>query len=103
MYASDLICDRHKYTFKGQAPEEYYGQCYNCDQRIDRIKSAEIKVGDLVRIKPWCKNKHRLASVVDVMWFDTRSIIIQYLDEQGLGHPPSKAISANLEVISESR
>ena len=79
MLASDLICDRHKYIWKGREPEEYYGQCHNCDQRIDRIESAEIKVGDLVRIKKWCKNKGRLASVVDVMWFDTESIIIQYL------------------------
>ena len=103
MYASDLVCDRHKWKWKDKPPSEYRGECLHCDQRISRVERGKIQVGDLVKLRPWCKNKNRLAHVVDVMWFDTRTVVIQYLDTQGLAEAPCRAVIDNLEVINEDR
>ena len=67
------------------------------DRKIKRQR--QIIAGDLVRIGPWCKNKFRLAHVVAVTEWDTRNIMIQYLDELGLGEKPSRALSDNLELV----
>ena len=62
-----------------------------------------FEVGDLVRIQKWCKNKGRLAHVVEVAGLNNVWVMLQYLDEEGLKLPPSEARAENLELISESR
>jgi len=59
----------------------------------------ELLPGDLVMIEPWCKNKGRLAHVVEVAEFDKRLITIQYLDNDGIQEEPSKALFSNLKLI----
>jgi|CoawatStandDraft_6_1074263.scaffolds.fasta_scaffold46223_4 hypothetical protein len=61
-----------------------------------------MKVGDLVRIAPWCKNKGKLAILTDKSMWTPSTVYIRYLDAsvEGKGWP---AIRRNLEVINESR
>ena len=59
-----------------------------------------MKVGDLVKIQQWCKNKGRCALIVEEKWFDKSQVRIQYLDE---AQETGWAIKSNLELISESR
>jgi hypothetical protein len=67
---------------------------------IRRDDTRVFKIGDLARIQPWCKNKGRLCHVVEVYWYDPKSVRIQFLDELGLKAEPSLAASGNLELIS---
>lgn len=62
-------------------------------------RQRQLIAGDLVVIGPWCANKFRLAHVVEVAWFDSRNITIQYLDKPGLKIAPSRALSDNLELV----
>ena len=39
-----------------------------------------MKVGDLVKIQKWCKNKHRTAIVVRIEEWDRAGVWIKYLD-----------------------
>ena len=55
-----------------------------------------MKVGDLVRIAPWCKNKGRLAIVIIVPQY-LKTVRIAYIDT---GDQSSARIS-NLEVVNE--
>ena len=62
-----------------------------------------MKVGDLVRIAKWCKNKHRMAIITEVFWFDNTAVKIQYLDECGLLEPPGRALKTNLVYVEEEK
>jgi len=66
----------------------------------ERLQNATFRKGDLVKIQKWCKNKGRLCIVVEVRWFDTNSVVIQYLDVEGLLDEPSLANAANLILMS---
>ena len=62
-----------------------------------------MKIGDLVEIEKWCKNKFRKAIVVRVEEWDREGAWIKYLDG---GHGTSDsgyAMKRNLKVISEGR
>ena len=59
-----------------------------------------MKVGDLVRIKPHCKNKGRLALIVEEKWYSDSEVRIQYFDQT---REDGWARTSNLELISESR
>ena len=75
-------------------------------QRLSyKIKNQrKLKVGDLVRIASWCKNKFRLGSVVFVCSYDN-NVNIQYLDKEGLRADMSRASGGpygNLELMHEN-
>jgi hypothetical protein len=57
-----------------------------------------MKVGDLVEIEKWCKNKFRKAIVTEVPEYLT-CVKIAYLDTGEI----SNAMIVNLKVLSESR
>ena len=57
-----------------------------------------MKVGDLVEIEKWCKNKFRKAIVVEVPEY-LSCVKIVYLDTGEV----SNALNANLKVLSENR
>jgi acyl-CoA hydrolase len=57
-----------------------------------------MKVGDLVEIEKWCKNKGRRAVIVRTDWWDDKDVYIQYFD----GDDGGKATRANLILVSES-
>jgi len=57
-----------------------------------------VKVGDLVEIEKWCKNKFRKAIVTEVPEYLT-CVKIAYLDTGEI----SNAMIVNLKVLSESR
>ena len=57
-----------------------------------------MKVGDLVEIEKWCKNKYRKAIVMEVPEYLT-CVKIVYLDTGEI----SNAMIANLKVLSENR
>ena len=57
-----------------------------------------MKVGDLVEIEKWCKNKYRKAIVMEVPEYLT-CVKIVYLDTGEI----SNALTANLKVLSENR
>ena len=57
-----------------------------------------MKVGDLVEIEKWCKNKFRKAIVMEVPEYLT-CVKIAYLDTGEI----SNALNENLKVLSESR
>jgi hypothetical protein len=57
-----------------------------------------MKVGDLVEIEKWCKNKGRRGIVVEAIEY-MGCVKIRYLDTG----EPSSALRDNLKVISESR
>jgi len=65
-----------------------------------------VKVGDLVRIRPYCTNKGRLAVVIRVADWNSPSVWITYVDggrgncSDGKG---SAALIRNLELLNESR
>ena len=56
-----------------------------------------MKVGDLVAPQFWCKNKGRIAIVVQGKWCD--EVVIQYLSSP---FERDHARVANLELISET-
>jgi len=57
-----------------------------------------MKVGDLVEIEKWCKNKFRKAIVVEVPEY-LSCVKIVYWDTGEI----SNALIVNLKVLSESR
>jgi hypothetical protein len=57
-----------------------------------------VKVGDLVEIEKWCKNKGRRAIVIEVPEY-LGCVKIRYLDTG----ESSSALTDNLKVLSESR
>ena len=57
-----------------------------------------MKVGDLVEIEKWCKNKFRKAIITEVPEY-LSCVKIVYLDTGEV----SNALNANLKVLSESR
>jgi hypothetical protein len=57
-----------------------------------------VKVGDLVEIEKWCKNKGRRAVVVRADEWDLNSVYIQYFD----GDDGGRAMRLNLILISEA-
>ena len=58
-----------------------------------------MKVGDMVKLAKWCKNKHRPAIITEVFWYDDSMVGIQYVDEQGLAEKPGRALKANLILL----
>jgi hypothetical protein len=57
-----------------------------------------VKVGDLVEIEKWCKNKFRKAIVIEVPEY-MGCVKIRYLDTG----ESSSALTDNLKVLSEGR
>ena len=57
-----------------------------------------MKVGDLVEIEKWCKNKGRRAIVTEAPQY-LNVVKIVYLDTGELSNP----LTSNLKVISEGR
>jgi len=64
------------------------------------ISNKSFSPGDLVKIAPWCRNKHRLAHVVEVVWYSHQDVVIQFLDVKGLKEEPSRAVADNLVLLS---
>ena len=67
-----------------------------------------MQVGDLVEIAKWCKNKGRIAIVVDAPDWDKNAVKIMYLDEhpaatEKLGLFGSRALRENLVLLSASK
>ena len=61
-----------------------------------------MKVGDLVKLAKWCKNKHRLAIITEVISWDNRMVKIQFIDElNNLAKLPGRALKANLILLEE--
>lgn len=59
-----------------------------------------MKVGDLVRVRDYCKNGGNLAIVLDT--FSMRSAQIQYITPTKEGRMTGMALFSNLEVVNES-
>ena len=57
-----------------------------------------MKVGDLVEIEKWCKNKGRRAIIVRADEWDLTNVYIKYFD----GDDGGRAMRANLILISEA-
>jgi|TARA_R110002074_G_scaffold77821_1_gene176445 hypothetical protein len=57
-----------------------------------------MKVGDLVEIEKWCKNKGRRGIVVEAIEY-MGCVKIRYLDTGEISNP----LTDNLKVLSESR
>ena len=57
-----------------------------------------MKVGDLVQLESWCKNKGRRAIVTEVPEY-LACVKIVYLDTGEISNP----MIANLKVLSENR
>lgn len=57
-----------------------------------------MKVGDLVEIESWCKNKGRRGIVVEAIEY-MGCVKIRYLDTGEISNP----LIANLKVLSENR
>ena len=57
-----------------------------------------MKVGDLVEIEKWCKNKGRRGIVIEAKEY-LGCVKIRYLDTGA----PSSVMKDNLKVLSESR
>ena len=57
-----------------------------------------MKVGDLVELEKWCKNKGRRAIVVEAIEY-MGCVKIRYLDTGEISNP----LTDNLKVLSESR
>jgi|TARA_R110000824_G_scaffold112791_1_gene262150 hypothetical protein len=57
-----------------------------------------MKVGDLVEIEKWCKNKGRRAIVIEAIEY-MGCVKIRYLDTGEISNP----LTDNLKVLSESR
>tara|TARA_Y100001937_G_C6966680_1_gene261334 strand:+ start:56 stop:271 length:216 start_codon:yes stop_codon:yes gene_type:complete len=67
-----------------------------------------MQVGDLVEIAKWCKNKGRIAIVVDAPDWDKLAVKIMYLDQhpaatEELGLFGSRALRQNLVLLSPSK
>ena len=73
-------------------------------------KNFKFKVGDLVKVAPWCINKHRQAIVVRTVKWDPNRVWIRFLDGQsnpnrGVTSPldgPASAIAQNLILLSSA-
>jgi len=64
-----------------------------------------VKVGDLVKIQKWCKNKHRVAIVTRAHDWDKAGVWIEYIDGQSSRKDESGggyAMRENLILLSES-
>ena len=61
-----------------------------------------MKLGELVQMQGWCRNKGRLAHVVETFWWDPSRVRIQFLDKAGLSQEPSDAAVANLIMLQEA-
>ena len=57
-----------------------------------------MKVGDLVELEKWCKNKGRRAIVIEVPEY-LGCVKIRYLDTGEISNP----LTDNLKVLSEGR
>ena len=57
-----------------------------------------MKVGDLVELEKWCKNKGRRAIVIEVPEY-LGCVKIRYLDTGEISNP----LTDNLKVLSENR
>jgi len=70
-----------------------------------KTKKHKFKIGDLVKIAPWCMNKHRQAIVVDCDYPWRTHVMIRFLDglpdpNQGVTTPCSKKGSlVNIENL----
>jgi|TARA_R110002167_G_scaffold150734_7_gene344565 hypothetical protein len=62
-----------------------------------------MKVGDLVEIEKWCKNKYRKAIVVRIEEWERHGVWIRYLDGGDGTSSNGYAMKQNLKVLSESR
>ena len=62
----------------------------------------KLDVGDLVQLQKWCKNKGRIAQVVEVFWYNEKDVKIQYMDKQGLKEEPTLACTANLILLESA-
>ena len=73
-----------------------------------KTKRHKFKVGDLVKIAPWCINKHRQAIVVRTVTWDSNRAWVHFLDGQpdpnrGVTAPfdgPAPVIVQNLILLS---
>jgi len=62
-----------------------------------------MKVGDLVKIAPHCKNKHRMAIVVRTEMWERTAVWIKYMDlVVDASNDNGYARIANLILISEA-
>ena len=61
-----------------------------------------MKVGDLVKIAPHCKNKHRMAIVVRTEEWERNGVWIKYMDGSGGTNDSGYAYKANLVLSSEA-
>jgi hypothetical protein len=61
-----------------------------------------VKVGDLVQIQKWCKGKGRIAHVVEEFWYDSRRVMVQFLDAPGLVERPIEALKVNLILVTDA-
>ena len=63
-----------------------------------------MKVGDLVKIAPHCKSKHRMAIVVRTEDWERNGVWIKYMDGMGSsdGSSDGYAMISNLVLLSES-
>jgi acyl-CoA hydrolase len=57
-----------------------------------------VKVGDLVELESWCKNKGRRGIIIEVREY-LGCVKIRYLDTGEISNP----MTDNLKVLSESR
>jgi hypothetical protein len=57
-----------------------------------------VRVGDLVELEKWCKNKGRRAIVIEVPEY-LGCVKIRYLDTGEISNP----LTDNLKVLSEGR
>tara|TARA_B100001250_G_C19318850_1_gene579532 strand:+ start:59 stop:325 length:267 start_codon:yes stop_codon:yes gene_type:complete len=64
-----------------------------------KILKQTYEIDQLVRIAPWCKDKFRLAAIIEIPSWDKNSVRCQYIDAFGLSQPPFQANKGNLEVI----
>jgi len=62
-----------------------------------------VKVGDLVKIAPHCKNKHRMAIVVRTEEWEREGVWIRYVDGLPATEYKSEgyAMISNLVMLSE--
>jgi len=61
-----------------------------------------VKVGDLVKIAPHCKNKHRMAIVVRTEEWERNGVWIKYMDGGGGTNDSGYAMISNLVLLSEA-
>ena len=61
---------------------------------------SDLKVGDLVTLKTYCKDSGRLAILTDIA-LRYNACKIQYIDEEGLRERPTAGLKTNLIKITE--